>query len=68
MLSVRNSVISSIAAAFLSENIQDTCICLNECGIVTNNEDGTYKTFDEVMRQIYNLHLGRSQTIGRVKD
>ena len=68
MLSVRNSIISSIAAAFLSENIEDTCICLKECGIITKNEDGTYKTFDEVMQQIYSLHLGRYQKIGQVKD
>lgn len=68
MLSVRNGIISNIAAAFLSEDIESTCFCLNQCGITTKNEDGTYKTFDEVMQQVYKLHLGRSQTVGRVKD
>lgn len=68
MLSVRNGVISSIAAAFLSENIEDTCKCLAQCGITTQYSDGTYKTFDEVMQQIYELHLNHAQTVGRVKD
>ena len=46
-----------ITGAFLSENIEDTCNCLNQCGVQTQNKDGTYKTFNEVMKQIYDLHV-----------
>ena len=57
MLSVRNGSLTNIAGAFLSENIEDTCIYLEQCGIQVKNVDGTYKTFDEVMQQIYRLHI-----------
>ena len=56
MLSVRNSTLAYISGAFLSENIEDTCNCLEQCGVQTKNTDGTYKTFNEVMQQIYRLH------------
>jgi hypothetical protein len=46
-----------VSSAFLSEDIEDTCNCLNQCGVQTKNEDGTYKTFNEVMEQIYSLHV-----------
>lgn len=57
MLSKRNGTLTYIIGAFLSENIEDTCYCLKQCNIQTKNEDGTYKTFNEVMEQIYNLHI-----------
>ena len=57
MLSVRNGTLTYISEAFLSENIEDTCSCLEQCNIQTKNADGTYKTFNEVMQQIYRLHI-----------
>jgi hypothetical protein len=46
-----------VSRAFLSEDIEGTCQCLEQCGVQTTNEDGTYKTFNEVMEQIYSLHV-----------
>lgn len=57
MLSVINGTLAYISGAFLSENIKDTCCYLEQCGVCTKNADGTYKMFNEVMEQIYNLHI-----------
>ena len=57
MLSVRNGTLTYIAGAFLSKNIEDACNCLEKCGVSVKNADGTYKTFNEVMEQIYSLHV-----------
>ena len=61
MLSVRNGILVYVSGAFLSENIEDTCNCLEQCGVLTKNADGTYKSFNEVMEQIYNLHIHEGQ-------
>ena len=57
MLSVRNGTVHYIAAAFLSEDIDTTIQCLLELGIEVKNSDGEFKQFNEVMEQIYNLHI-----------
>lgn len=57
MLRKLNGDLSLITSAFLSEDIEDTCNCLKQCGVQTKNENGTYKTFNEVMEQIYSLHV-----------
>lgn len=57
MLRYRNGDFLCVASAFLSENIEDTCNCLEQCGVSIKNADGTYKTFNEVMEQIYSLHV-----------
>lgn len=61
MLSVRNGTLAYVSGAFLSENIEDTCYWLSQCGVNAKNNDGTYKTFDEVMQQIYELHIHEGQ-------
>ena len=61
MLSVRNGTLAYISGAFLSENIEDTCNCLRQLGVVIKNEDGSYKLFNEVMEQIYKLHMSEEQ-------
>ena len=61
MLSVRNGTLAYVSGAFLSENIEDACRCLEEVGVVTKNEDGSYKLFNEVMEQIYKLHMSEER-------
>lgn len=61
MLSVRNGTLAYVSGAFLSENIEDTCSCLEQLGVITKNEDGSYKLFNEVMEQIYKLHITDEQ-------
>lgn len=57
MLRKRNGDFFLVTGAFLSEDIEDTCDCLKQCGVQTKNADGTYKAFNEVMEQIYSLHV-----------
>ena len=61
MLSVRNGTLAYVSGAFLSENIEDTCSYLEQLGVITKNEDGSYKLFNEVMEQIYKLHITDEQ-------
>lgn len=48
---------TNIAIAFLSGSVKDVCNNLEKYGIITRNEDGTYKAFNEVLEQIYELHV-----------
>ena len=57
MLRLSNGDFLHIAAAFLGENMDVTCNRLEQYGIKVKNEDGTYKAFNEVMEQIYDLHV-----------
>ena len=57
MLRKLNGGFFNVTCAFLSEDIEDTCDLLRLSGVQTKNEDGTYKTFNEVMEQIYSLHV-----------
>jgi len=61
MLRYRNGDFLYVVGAFLSENIEDTCRCLEQCGVLAKNADGTYKMFNEVMEQVYNLHVHEGQ-------
>lgn len=61
MISIRNSTLAYVSGAFFSENIEDTCNCLGQLGVITKNEDGSYKLFNEVMEQIYKLHILEGQ-------
>ena len=61
MFSVRNGTLTYVAGAFLSENIEETCRYLERLGVVIKNEDGSYKLFNEVMEQIYKLHMPKEQ-------
>lgn len=61
MFSMRSGTLAYISGAFLSENIEDTCNCLGRLGVATKNKDGSYKLFNEVMEQIYKLHISDEQ-------
>lgn len=57
MLSIRNGTLHYVVGAFLSENIDTTVQCLLELGIEAKNSKGEFKPFNEVMEQIYSLHV-----------
>jgi 5-enolpyruvylshikimate-3-phosphate synthase len=57
MLSVRDGTLHYISAAFLSEDIETTIQCLLQLGIEVKNSNNEFKPFNEVMEQIYNLHI-----------
>lgn len=57
MLSIRNGTLQYLAGAFLSENIDTAIECLLQLGIEAKNSDGEFKPFNEVMEQIYSLHI-----------
>lgn len=57
MLSIRNGTLHYVAGAFLSEDINTTIQCLLQLGIEVKNSDGEFKPFNEVMEQIYSLHI-----------
>jgi peroxiredoxin len=57
MLRLSNGDFVHIAGAFLSDDMDITCNRLEQYGITVKNEDGTYKAFNEVMEQIYSLHV-----------
>ena len=57
MLSIRNGTLHYVAAAFLSENIDTTIQCLLQLGIEVKDSNNEFKPFNEVMEQIYKLHI-----------
>lgn len=57
MLSVRNGTLQYLAGAFLAEDINTTMRWLLELGIEVINSNGEFKPFNEVMEQIYKLHI-----------
>lgn len=57
MLSVRDGTLQYLAGAFLAEDIDITIQWLLELGVEVKNSDGKFKPFNEVMEQIYNLHI-----------
>jgi hypothetical protein len=57
MLSVRNGTLQYLAGAFLAEDINTTIRWLLELGIEVKNSNGEFKPFNEVMEQIYHLHI-----------
>ena len=61
MLSVRDGTLQYLAGAFLAEDIDTTIQWLLELGVEVKNSDGEFKTFNEVMEQIYKLHIHEGQ-------
>ena len=59
MLMIKNTDLHCLAAAFLSDNIEQTEECLGKLNITIKNPDGIYKPFNEVMDQIYALSVQR---------
>ena len=57
MLSKRDGTLHYIAGAFLSEDIDTTIQCLSQIGVEVKNSNNDFKPFNEVMEQIYNLHI-----------
>ena len=53
MVNLKYKNFINIITTLLSGNVEDVCKKLNQYGIITHNEDGTFKTFDEVLKQFY---------------
>lgn len=61
MLSIRDGTLQYLAGAFLAEDIDITIQWLFELGVEVKNSDGKFKPFNEVMQQIYKLHIHEGQ-------
>lgn len=57
MLSIRDGTLQYIAGAFLAEDLDMTIQWLAYLNIETQNDNGEFKPFNEVMEQIYRLHI-----------
>ena len=57
MLSIRDGTLQYIAGAFLSEDLDETIQWLSYLNIKVQNSNGEFKPFNEVMEQIYKLHI-----------
>lgn len=57
MLSIRDGTFQYIAGAFLAEDLDMTIQWLSYLNIETQTDNGEFKPFNEVMEQIYKLHI-----------
>jgi hypothetical protein len=57
MLSIRDGTLQYLAGAFLAEDIDMTIHWLSHLNIEVTNSNGEFKPFNEVMEQIYKLHI-----------
>lgn len=57
MLSMRDGTLQYLAGAFLAEDLDTTIQYLSYLNIKVQNSNGEFKPFNEVMEQIYKLHI-----------
>ena len=57
MVKFKHNDFMNIALSFLSGGAEDVCNNLEKYGVITHNADGTYKAFNEVFEQIYELRV-----------
>ena len=55
MIKFEHNDFINIAPFFFSGGVEDVCNNLEKYGIITRNTDGTYKAFNEVLEQVYEL-------------